>query len=264
MVVSFIRAAGIGSLAGALSGFVVGGIGGRLAMRISAIVAGPGMVGETTENGNRVGDITVEGTVGLILFGGIFAGILGGLAYEVVRPWFATFGGWRGSVFGLVLLAAIGSVIINPDNIDFRRFGSPALNTFLFALLFILFGVVLVPIEERMRRAVPDLQLRPQGIGATIAEAAVILALLPAGLLAGSAVVEVVSLARGPLDESAIGPILIVLLVLMVLTLRWLLEARRGTVNDRRRVGALGYAVLAVPVAVGAVESVRAVGTILR
>ena len=91
-----------------------------------------------------------------------------------------------------------------------------------------------------------------------------ILALLPAGLLAASAVVEVASLARGPLDASALGPILIVVLVLTVLALRWLLEARPGTVNDRRRVGALGYAVLAVPVAVGAVESVRAVGTILR
>ena len=263
MVASFFRAAGIGSLAGALSGFVVGGMGGRLAMRISAIVAGPDKVGLTTENGNRVGDITVEGTVGLILFGGIFAGILGGLGYEVVRPWFTTFGRWRGLVFGLVLLAAIGSVIINPDNIDFRRFGSPALNTFLFALLFILFGVVLVPIEELLRRAVPELPFRPRGIGTTIAEAAVILALLPAGLLLVSGIVELVGLARRPLDASAVGPILIVLVALIVVALRWWL-GREGTVNRRRGASALGYAVLAVPVAVGTIESVHAIGTILR
>jgi hypothetical protein len=264
MVPSFFRAAGIGSLAGALSGLVVGGLGGRLAMRIAAIVAGPVMVGETTENGNRVGDITVEGTVALIIIGGVFAGIVGGLAYEVVRPWFVTFGRWRGLVFGLVLLVAIGSVVINPDNIDFRRFGSPALNTFLFAVLFILFGVVLAPIEERLRRAVPDLPVRPHGIGTTIAEAAVILALLPAGLLAASAVVELVSLARGPIDASVTLPILIVVIVLTVLALRWMLEARDGTVNVHRRVGALGYAVLAVPIAVGGVESFRAISTILR
>ena len=264
MVARFFRAAGIGSLAGALSGLIAGGIGGRLAMRLVAIVAGPDKVGVTTDNGNRVGDITVEGTVALILFGGVFAGILGGLAYEAVRPWFVTFGRWRGPIFGLALLASVGSVVIDPDNIDFRRFGSPALNTFLFALLFILYGVVLIPIEERLRRAVPELPTPPRGIWATIAEAAVILALLPAGLLVVSGIVELVSLARGPLDASAIGPLLILLMVLIVLALRWRLEAREGTANAHRGVGALGYAVLAVPIAVGAVESVGAIGTILR
>lgn len=263
MVGSFFRAAGIGSLAGALSGLVAGGIGGRIAMRIVALVAGPEKVGLTTENGNRVGDITVEGTLGLILFGGVFAGILGGLGYEAVRPWFVSFGRWRGLALGLVLLASLGSVVINPDNVDFRRFGSPAVNAFLFALLFILYGVVLVPIEERLRKAVPDSPAVPRGIWATIVEAAVILALLPAGLLLASGIVELASLARGPLDASAIGPILIVLVALIVLALRWWL-ARESTVKARRGVGALGYAVLAVPVAAGAVESVRAIGTILR
>lgn len=263
MVASFFRAAGIGSLAGALSGLIAGGIGGRIAMRIVAIVAGPDKVGLTTENGNRVGDITVDGTVGLILFGGVFAGILGGLGYEAVRPWFVNFGRSRGLVLGLVLLASVGSVVINPENVDFRRFGSPAVNTFLFALLFILYGVVLVPIEERLRQAVPDLPVPPRGIRATIAEAAVILALLPAGLLVASGIVELVSLARAPLDASAIGPILIMLVALIVLALRWWL-AREGTVRGRRGVGALGYAVLAVPVAVGGVESLRAIGAILR
>lgn len=264
MVAAFLRAAGIGSLAGALSGLVAGGIGGRVAMRIIAIVAGPDKVGLTTENGSRVGDITVEGTVGLMLFGGVFAGILGGLAYEVVRPWFASLGRWRGLVFGLVLLASVGSVIINPNNIDFRRFGSPGLNALLFALLFILYGLVLVPTEERLRRAVPDLPVAPQSIWATIVMAAVILALVPAGFMLIGGIMELVSLARGPLDASAIGPLLIVLVVLIVLALRWLLETREKTIRGRGGVRALGYAVLAAPIAVGAVESVRAIGTIVR
>jgi len=264
VVSRFFRAAGIGSLAGALSGLIAGGIGGRIAMRTVAIVAGPDKVGFTTDNGNRVGDITLEGTVGLALFGGVFAGIFGGLVYETVRPWFASFGRWQGLVFGLALLAALASVIISPDNVDFRRFGSPALNVLLFALVFIVYGVVLAPIEERLRKAVPELLTRPRGIRATIAEAAVILALLPAGLLVVSGIVELVSLARGPLDASALGPILILVLVVMVLALRWLLDRRERAPNGRTGVGALGYAVLAVPIAVGAVESLRAIGTILR
>ena len=168
------------------------------------------------------------------------------------------------SVFGLVLLASVGSVIINPNNIDFRRFGSPGLNALLFALLFILYGLVLVPTEERLRRAVPDLPVAPQSIWATIVMAAVILALVPAGFMLIGGIMELVSLARGPLDASAIGPLLIVLVVLIVLALRWLLETREKTIRGRGGVRALGYAVLAAPIAVGAVESVRAIGTIVR
>jgi hypothetical protein len=122
---------------------------------------------------------------------------------------------------------------------------------------------VLAPIEARLRRVVPELPTPPRGIWATIAEAAVILALLPAGLLVASGIVEVVGLARGPLDASAIGPLLILLIVLLLLGLRWLLEGRDGTVNHRK-IGAFGYAILAVPIAVGAMESLRAMSTILR
>ncbi|HEV8469528.1 MAG TPA: hypothetical protein VGR46_07960 [Candidatus Limnocylindria bacterium] len=267
MVIRFFRAAGIGSLAGAIAGLLAGGIGGRVAMRIVAIVAGPDKVGLTTENGNRVGDITVEGTLGLVLFAGVFGGILGGLIYEAVRPWLASFGRWRGLVFGLALLAAVGSVIINPGNLDFRRFGSPALNAFLFALLFILYGAVLVPIEERLRLAVPESPVRAQSVWSWIAEVAVLLALVPPGLLLAGGVAGVVSLAGRPIDESVVAPTLVVLFLVIVLALRRLLEMRERTVGGRGglgRVGALGYAVLAVPIAVGAVESVRAIGAIVR
>jgi hypothetical protein len=267
VLVSFLRAAGIGSLGGAIAGLVSGGIGGRVAMRIVAIVAGPDQVGLTTENGNRVGDITVGGTLGLVLFAGVFGGILGGLIYEAVRPWLAALGRWRGLGFGLALLVAVGSVIIDDGNVDFRRFGSPALNTSLFALLFILYGIVLVPIEERLRKIVPESPTETRNLWSWIAVVAATIALLPPLLVLARGVVGLVELASRPIDESVVAPALIVALGLIVLALRWLLSDRRVTAGARGalgRVRALGYAVLAVPTAFGAVESVRSIATILR
>jgi len=52
----------VATLAGMIAGGIVGGFGGRIAMRVTGFVAGPGHVGLTTTNGNRVGEITLGGT----------------------------------------------------------------------------------------------------------------------------------------------------------------------------------------------------------
>lgn len=74
-----------GGLSGVIVGIVVGGLGGRLVMRIAAILH-PGAVGALTENGNRIGDITLGGTLGLVLFGLITCAIAGAV-WVVVSPW---------------------------------------------------------------------------------------------------------------------------------------------------------------------------------
>ena len=75
-----------GGLAGLLVGVVVGGLGGRVAMRLIALLV-PEATGSSTENGNRIGDITLGGSFGLILFAGLFVGILVGTIWVVVSPW---------------------------------------------------------------------------------------------------------------------------------------------------------------------------------
>ena len=57
-----------GGISGVAAGIVVSGLGGRLVMRIAALLH-PDAVGALTENGNRIGDITVGGTLSLVLFG---------------------------------------------------------------------------------------------------------------------------------------------------------------------------------------------------
>ena len=76
------RMGAMGLLSGAVAGVIVGGIGSRIVMRILAVVNNE-LSGIPTENGNIVGEITVGGTLGLLIFGGIFAGIIGGLSYAV-------------------------------------------------------------------------------------------------------------------------------------------------------------------------------------
>ena len=66
-----------GGLAGLAVGVVVGGLGGRVAMRLIALLI-PNPPAAFTENGNRIGDITLGGTFALLLFGGLFAGIFAG------------------------------------------------------------------------------------------------------------------------------------------------------------------------------------------
>ena len=74
-----------GGLTGAIVGLVALGIGGRLVMRLAALLV-PEATGLTTENGNRIGDITQDGTMFLIL-GGIILGLLAGTVWVVVSPW---------------------------------------------------------------------------------------------------------------------------------------------------------------------------------
>ena len=44
------------------------------------------MEGSLTEAGETVGDVSLDGTLGLILFGGVPAGLLSGALYALVRP----------------------------------------------------------------------------------------------------------------------------------------------------------------------------------
>lgn len=74
-----------GGIAGAIAGVVVGGLGGRIVMRVAAIFH-PEAAGLLTENGNAIGDMTLGGTLFLLLFGVIFGVMAGGL-WVVVSPW---------------------------------------------------------------------------------------------------------------------------------------------------------------------------------
>ena len=140
----------IGVLGGIAAGFLVGGIANRLIMRILAMVNWE-KAGVMTENGK----MTAGGTIGLIVFVGLISGIIGGLMYVVIRRWLPGYGLLKGLAFGLVLLCFFGTIVFDPDNIDFALFGPRELSVGLFALLFPLYGIVVSLVVERYDRYVP-------------------------------------------------------------------------------------------------------------
>jgi hypothetical protein len=144
------RHIGLAAIAGVISGVVVGGLLGRVAMRISGLAAGPNMVGVHTSNGNRVGDITFGGTLGLVVFVGIASGLLGGIVYAAIEPWLRRLRPWHGLAYGIGLLATFGFTVLDPFNFDFGRFGPLSLNIVMFSTLFVLFGVSVAWLFDRL------------------------------------------------------------------------------------------------------------------
>lgn len=254
--VALVQGLGVAGVSGVVVGAIVAGLGSRIAMRISAIAAGPDMLGRLTENGNRVGDITVAGTAGLILFAGVLPGIASAVLYVALRPWLSIFGPWRGGAFGLVGFGLIGWSVIDPQNSDFRRFGPPLLNVALFAVLFPLYGAALAPFADWLSRAV-SARAAPLLLIALIRGASV----LAAGVLliaVGAALESIAVRGNAPLVAGFFGTLG------LALAGRWLLTrgGRDLLAVDRRAVLA-SYGVLAAPALVGLVVAVSGIARII-
>jgi len=154
------RAAGVlrdvarGGLAGILAGFAVGGIGGRIAMTIAARL-NPDATGLRTENGNVVGVFSFEGTFLLLLFGGIFAGMLAGVVWVVVSPWLPV-SGWRRALLAFPVAAALGSAsVIESTNRDFRILDPDEGLIALFVGLVGLIGATTAMLDGWLERRLP-------------------------------------------------------------------------------------------------------------
>ena len=137
-----------------IAGALVGGLGSRVVMRISALAA-PEVRGMVTENGNVVGEITLAGTIALMVFAGLSSTIFGTGAFVVVRPWLPRGTVARGLVFGGFLLALTGAVVVDQGNADFVILGDRVLNVTMFSGLFFAFGVVASSAIAFLERQVP-------------------------------------------------------------------------------------------------------------
>jgi hypothetical protein len=113
-----LRDIAVGGLAGLFAGVIIGGIGGRIVMRLAAMIV-PDAAGLATENGEIVGAVTLPGTLALLFFGGVLAGVVAGTIWVVARPWLPP--GRRERLFASIVLAlAFGTILlIEADNPDF-------------------------------------------------------------------------------------------------------------------------------------------------
>lgn len=152
------RALAVSLLGGLVAGFLVGGIGGRIVMRL-IISTDENSRGIITDAGFVAGRFTLGGTLELVAFVTFFTGFVGGVAYVLVRRWLPAPLPRRIAVYGLLLLLFTRGFPID-SSFDFLVFEPAGLSVFLFGVLPFLYAAVQVPIVERINRYVPALFYR--------------------------------------------------------------------------------------------------------
>jgi hypothetical protein len=153
--------------AGVGAGLLAAGAGGRLVMRLLAVTAGPGAQGRITEADQVVGRISVDGTLGFVVFTGVFFGALSGAAFLLLRRWLPA-GRAGGAVFGALLLVLAGTRLepLRPGNPDFDLVGPGWLSVVAFATLVLFHGMLVAALAGRLSRSVPLLAREPRAVAA--------------------------------------------------------------------------------------------------
>jgi hypothetical protein len=153
-IAASLRRAAIAAVASGIAGVLIGGLGSRLAMRIAALAA-PEARGLLTENGNVIGEITLAGTIALLVVGGLASAIVGAGASVVFDPWLPRRTVARGLVLGGFLLAFGGTLVIDPANPDFVLLGNRTLNVMSFSSLLPAFGLIASGTAALLDRWIP-------------------------------------------------------------------------------------------------------------
>ena len=152
---------GVGS--SLVAGLVIMGAGGRLAMRLLAVTAGDPAQGRVTEADQVVGEITLDGTIGLIVFIGVFFGFLFGMAYMLIRRWLPR-GRWGGLVYGSLLLIVFATRLdpLRPDNKDFDIVGPGWVSVTVFVLMGWCYGMLVSALAGKYSRVLPVVTKEPR------------------------------------------------------------------------------------------------------
>jgi len=167
-----------GGMSGVVAGIVVGGLGGRLVMRIAALLH-PDAAGALTENGNRIGDITLGGTLGLVLFG-VISCAMAGAVWVIVSPWIPGRAGVRALLTAGIAIAVGTPVLIIGRNPDFVILDhDPGVVALLVALVGAI-GLSIALLDSWLDRRLPHTvmgRMRPAGFYAIVTLMGVVLVL---------------------------------------------------------------------------------------
>lgn len=215
-------------LAGLLTGVLVAGVGGRLVMRAAALLV-PDAVGRFTENGNRVGDITVSGTLGLVIVAGLFFGLSGAILWVVISPWLPGSAGRRAVLAMPVAVALSGVALIQASNPDFRILRHDVVIVAMLLVLVAIAGLVISLLDGWL-----DQHLPPANASA-VADGTYFLLTIAGGVLVFPIVVASYIFGEGPLGLALVATGLATL-VFWVRRYRgepprprWLVVAARGS-----------------------------------
>ena len=112
--------------------------------------------GQITDADEIVGEITVGGTIGFIVFIGIVGGVVAGAIYLVVRRMLPP-RRLGGLAFGAALLIVLGTTVdpLRDENPDFDIVGPDWLSVLVFTAMSLAFGVVLAGFMARLSAWLP-------------------------------------------------------------------------------------------------------------
>jgi hypothetical protein len=235
-----------GGLAGIIVGIVVAGLGGRLVMRVATMLH-ENAVGATTEAGEVIGHISLNGTLALMIFGGLGMGLLAGTIWVIVSPWIPGRGLARALVTAVAAIALGTPPLIQRTNIDFVILDHDPLVVAMLVGLVGLVGFAIALVDGALEARLPH--PRP-GSGRATAVYGVI-ALL--GLLLIVPVVVSILLDQADYD----APIRVgwALAVVGGCTLTWWALRWKGRLEPPRALKITGSVSLAIAVVLGGVTS---------
>ncbi|MEZ5380749.1 MAG: hypothetical protein R2754_03015 [Microthrixaceae bacterium] len=249
-VLDSLRALACVLAAGTASGLLVVGLGGRLVMRILGATSRDPAQGLTTEAGERVGEITMSGTVSFVLFAGLVAPLVAAMLFLLLRRWFPRPAWAAGLTLGVLLAGTLGvAEPLSPENIDFAILAPTWLAVVLVAGTALLFGVAFGALAAKLDATVPPVfqpyESNSQHEAAGPYESVSIATRLP--------YLSLVVLLNPALAASTI----------VGLGLRAVSRGRVGKVLDRPEALAIGRAVVAAATVASAAALVNAAATIL-
>lgn len=112
-LVEEVRVASAAVAGGMTAGLLVAGFGGRLLMRLIAATSSAEAQGRLTEADERVGVVTFDGSMFLILFVGLFGGAFGGIIYWLLRRWLPG----RSLLAGIIVAGIAGGLLARPSDL---------------------------------------------------------------------------------------------------------------------------------------------------
>lgn len=133
--------------AGAVSGVLVGGVGGRLAMLLIARL-NPAATGRMSDDGFRMGQFTPSGSFNLLLTG-LLLGLLASMLYAAVRHLMIGPRWFRRLSISLGPAIVAGSMLVHTTGVDFTLLQPAALSIALFVALPGLAVLLLTVLAER-------------------------------------------------------------------------------------------------------------------
>lgn len=142
-----LRALAAVGCAAVLAGALVGGVGGRLAMRLLA-ASNEHTTGMITDDGFEIGRITAGGTLQLVAASVQFA-MIGAVLYLLVRPLLLGPTGARIALATVGIGGTVGAILVHPESFDFQALDPAILPIALFVALPMLLVLVFAVLAER-------------------------------------------------------------------------------------------------------------------